>query len=325
MFGAKELKPKIAITETEVECPVKRCPEKVARQRKSFRRATKFRCPRHGIHISPSTFEYDSEEDNILWKSPSDTALLKLLKQAKRESRIARDNSEDALSWNVFRFLERSKALLPWVESITGRREGGIEDVVYWSHSSAEKGQWSLLNQARLEFGEEIERGSEPDIAIVTSETIVFVEAKLTSTSKTSGGKKTLARRLGNPKSYTTGGDLWFGKVFSSDYETLLNDQKYELMRFWLLGTWMAAQQNRDFFLVCLVCQENEPEVQEEFLRHINTTSRRRFLRLTWEEIAEFSLARCELSDDRERFIRYMANKTIGYDHKGQLQMAFKL
>jgi hypothetical protein len=118
MFGANELKAKIAISDKKVECPVKGCSVKVERQRKVFMRDSKFKCTKHGIYISPSTFEYGSEQDNLLWKSSEDRALLKSLKGAKRESRMARDNSEDALSWNVFRFLERSGLLLPWIESI---------------------------------------------------------------------------------------------------------------------------------------------------------------------------------------------------------------
>jgi hypothetical protein len=173
MFGLNELKEKLEISETKVGCPVKECTEKVERQRKSFKRSPEFRCPSHGIYISPSTFEYKSEEDNLLWKYAEDIWLLRSLKAVKRESRIARDNSEDALSWNVFRFLERSKNLLPWLESITGKREGSTQDVVYWSYSSGERAQWDLLNKARCEFGEDIELGSEPDIAIATSQSIV--------------------------------------------------------------------------------------------------------------------------------------------------------
>ncbi len=325
MLGGNDLKLNTTITEAEVECPVKGCTEKVERQRKSFKRASMFQCRQHGIYVSPSTFEYESEQDNLLWKSPEDMALLKSLKRSKRESRMARDNSEDALSWNVFRFLERSEDLLPWVESITGRREGFIENIVYWSYSTAQRSQWDRLKLARREFGEENERGSEPDIAIVTSQSIILIEAKLTSSSKTSGDEKTLSRRLSNPKRYTSEGGDWFGKVFSSDYETILNDQKYELMRFWLLGTWMAAQMKRDFYLVSFVCRENEPEIQQEFMRHIKTASSRRYLRRTWEGIADFALARDGHRDEKEIFLSYMRNKTVGYDHTGQLQMAFKM
>lgn len=325
MFGTDKLKAEISITDTEVECPVKECSTRVPRQRQRFKPLPQFFCRSHRIYISPSTFEYENEEDNLLFQNSVEFELLKTVKGKKRESRIARDNSEDAVSWNVFRFLERSDLLLPWIESITGRSEKTIEDVVYWSYSTAQKSQWELLKLARAEFGEANARGSEPDIAIVTARSIVFIEAKLTSSSKTSGDKKTLARRLANPKRYATGGGGWFSKVFASDYELLLNDQKYELMRFWLLGTWMAEKKKRDFCLVALVCRENEPEIQQEFQQHIIASSQRQFLRRAWEDTVEFTQAKAKPSEEREAFIGYMANKTVGYDHTGQLQKAFKM
>ena len=105
MLGIEELKECIEITDSTVECPVKGCSEKVERQRGVFKREDRFRCPVHNIYISPSTFEYQSELDNLLWKDEVDLDLLKRIKKVKRESRIARDNSEDAVTWNVFRFL----------------------------------------------------------------------------------------------------------------------------------------------------------------------------------------------------------------------------
>jgi len=86
MFGIKELKEKIEITKTTVECPVKCCKEKVERQRKFFRKEDRFRCPKHNIFISPSTFEYAAELDNLLWKERSDIELFKKIKKVKRES-----------------------------------------------------------------------------------------------------------------------------------------------------------------------------------------------------------------------------------------------
>ena len=68
MLGIKELKENIKITDTTVECPVKGCNQRVARQRDRFRKEDKFKCPNHNIYISPSTFEYSSKQDNLLWK-----------------------------------------------------------------------------------------------------------------------------------------------------------------------------------------------------------------------------------------------------------------
>ena len=97
MLGIEELKESIRITETTVECPVKGCSKKIERQRKRFKPEEKFKCPDHNIYISSSTFEYQNKLNNLLWKDQADLDLFKMIKIVKRESRIARDNSEDAI------------------------------------------------------------------------------------------------------------------------------------------------------------------------------------------------------------------------------------
>jgi len=135
MLGMEELKESIGITETTVECPVKGCSEKIERQRN----------------------EYQSELDNLLWKDQADLDLFKMIRTVKRESRIARDNSEDAVTWNVFRFLERNNLVEKTLSPIIGVPLKSSE-VIYWSYSQKENSSWSELNKARKEFGEEIKR-----------------------------------------------------------------------------------------------------------------------------------------------------------------------
>ena len=109
MFGVNDLKSSIKITEISVECPVSDCKIIVPKQRGIFQCSKEFYCPKHSIYISPSTFEYKNYTENLLWKDETDLELLRKIAFVKRESRIARDNSEDALTWNVFRFLEKEK------------------------------------------------------------------------------------------------------------------------------------------------------------------------------------------------------------------------
>ncbi len=318
MFGVEELKEKIEITKTTVECPVKGCSEKVERQRGYFRKENRFKCPKHDIVISPSTFEYPNELDNLLWKERSDLDLLERIRTKKRESRIARDNSEDAVSWNVFRFLERNDLIEGFLGSITDSSLKSSE-VLYWSYSQKENTGWSLLDRARREFGERIERGSEPDIIIKTDKALFFIEAKLTSPNTTKPSN------LGYSKKYETGADNWLSEVFTSDYKTVaITEQKYELLRFWLLGTWMAKQQDMDFYLINLVLSERELDIETIFKKHIRETQRRQFLRVTWEDIHRFVSER-ELLRDTEIMMRYFRNKTIGYDRNGRLQTAFSI
>lgn len=324
LLGFKDLKEHIHITQDQVECPVFECPEKVKRQRKHFKCEDVFKCPRHHICISPTTFEYPNETYNILNRSTHEMDLLSMAKKYKRESRIAHDNSEDALTWNAFRFLHHSNLLLPWLKGISGY-DDDIQDEIYWSYSLNQKVQWDILNRARTEFGEEIKNGSEPDLAIVTNRCVFFVEAKLTATNQTSGKGKKLDKHLNNPKAYVTGDKGWFKEIFKSDYPSIINDQKYELMRFWLLGSWMAKQMAKDFILVNLVCDPNETTIQADFGKHIQETGQRRFIRQTWEDIYRLIKGSGISTDQGKAFLNYMENKTIGYDSDGNLRKAFNI
>ena len=320
MLGMEELKGSIEITKTTVECPVKGCSEKIERQRKGFKREEKFKCPIHNIYISPSTFEYQSELDNLLWKDQADLDLFKMIRTVKRESRIARDNSEDAVTWNVFRFLERNNLVEKILSPIIGVPLKSSE-VIYWSYSQKENSSWSELNQAREEFGEKIKRSSEPDIIIKTDNTLLFIEAKLTAGNETEPSNKS------SSKKYENAGNNLFSKVFKSDYKTIaIDEKKYELMRFWLLGTWIAKQQDLDFYLLNLVLSEREKDIEATFKRHLYENQRTKFIRITWEDLYQQILINGGSPGiDEDRMIKYFRNKTIGYDGSGRLQKAFSI
>lgn len=321
MLGTEDLKEKIEITETTVECPVRSlgncCDQKVKRQRHFFKKSEEFKCPRHNIWISASTFEYEKDEDNLLWKDEPDLALLRKIGGVKRESRMARDNSEDAVTWNVFRFLEKNNLVEGFLRDVIGVEAGNAE-IIYWSYSQREKKGLALLDMAREEFGEEIRRGSEPDLILRAEKTLSFIEAKLNS------GNKTLPNDKDKPKRYETGGNGWFKKVFTSGYRTAaITEKKYELMRFWLLGTWMAEQTGLDFCLINLVKEGKEEDIEKLFKKHILETPRRKFIRLTWESIYRYLANKCELRN-KDIMIRFFRNKSIGYKD-GVLQKAFSV
>lgn len=319
MLGVQELKTHIEITKTTVECPVKGCQSHVDRQRKIFRREDRFKCPEHNIYISPSTFEYECEWDNLLWKRTADRHLLKRIKTVKRESRMARDRSEDAVSWNVFRYWERNNLVDGFLGSTVGYPLSSSE-VIYWSYSQQDGTSWSALNRARTEFGERLSRSSEPDIIIRTDRALVFIEAKLTS------GNKTGPSNPNYTKKYITGGGGWFSRVFHSDYDAVAKvEKKYELMRFWLLGTWIAAQLDLDFYLVNLVRAGREKEIETAFGMHICEDPRMRFMRLAWEDICEFVKNSAPPGSDKETMAEYFRDKSLGYNGHRRLQRAFSV
>lgn len=318
MYGLKELNKYIKIEKESVECPVKDCNVIVKRQRKSFKREQKYQCPNHRIFISPTTFEYETEQENLLWYERADKHLYDQIKKVKRESRIARDNSEDALTWNVMRFLDRQGLLTDFLSQLSNKKINQAE-LILWSYSPKEKSDWTLLNQARIEFGETIARGSEPDIIIRTNKVLYFVEAKLTTKNETtpSGLKKR--------KKYETGGNNLFQRIFKSDYETVAEkDKRYELMRFWLLGNWMAKQLEVDFEFYSLVMQSRELEIEANFGKHIIETTERKFFRLTWEQIYAF-IKLLPNNKENHMMTEYFENKTVGYNSIGAIIKAFNV
>lgn len=319
MYDARTLKSKISVTPTHVECPVKGCNHRVPRQRKSFHRDVDFQCPEHQIFISPSTFEYNDVTDNLLRNSPTDFELLEAINTVKRESRMRRDNSEDALTWNVFRYLETADQLSGFLTWVTGQEQGKTE-LIYWSYSQASKSAWLKLNIGRKEFGEHLKRSSEPDLIAVTGRALFFLEAKLTATNNSSPSDPT------NHKKYLTGGDKWINSVFTSDYETVaITVKKYELFRFWLLGSWMAAQMGLNFYLVNIVPSAKETDIEVSFIPHIRLAENRQFKRLAWEDICGWGKWAAPESGEKHNWISYFENKTVGYDRFRNLIKAFSV
>jgi hypothetical protein len=318
MYGIDELKPKIKIDNRTVECPVKNCLSIVERQHQVFKRESRFQCPIHKIFLSPSTFEYESIEDNLLWTDFEDISLLDRISKVKRESRMARENSEDALTWNVFRFLDRQNLLSEFLRRLSNKPIKKTE-LILWSYSPEENSGWSFLNKARDEFGEPKNRGSEPDIIIVTDKVLYFIEAKLTATNKTKPSNPT------QRKKYESGGNGLFQKIFNTDFETVANnDERYELMRFWILGNWIANKKGLDFEFYGIVLQSKEPDLKEEFGKHIIRTPQSEFSRLTWEEIFNF-IVQSKETPDKQKMINYFQNKTIGNNSSNDLMKAFNV
>ena len=160
MFGWEHLKPSNPDQLTLCcQRPVRDCPSFVKAAKEAVSKGTLiFRCPQHGICISPSTFEYETDADNMLWTVDADLALWRAINApgVKRENRIARDNSEDAVTWNVFRFPEnfRRPGRRIHQSGCMAKTVAGTPRVIYWSYCQQSRRAWSPLLDAAKLFGE---------------------------------------------------------------------------------------------------------------------------------------------------------------------------
>ena len=319
MLGVDQLKERIIVTRNKVECPVRGCYKKVARQGGRFRRGKRFKCPEHNIYISPSTFEYEYAIDNLLWHNTEDLSLLNGIRHEQPHMRMAGDNSEEAITWNVLRYLDKKNLLVPVLYSLTGivlKRP----EVIYWSYCGREGSYWSELKEAQEEFGERPGKSSEPDIIINTANAILFIDAKMIMDNNTKPANGRLRKK------YLKGGSHWYQQVFRSDYQQVaIEDKKYELMREWLLGTWMATRRGTDFYLINIAREGKEEDIEAAFGEHIYSDQGRRFVRITWEGIYKQILEYEEAGSEKEKMLQYFREKTVGYGRKGILHKAFQV
>lgn len=233
---------------------------------------------------------------------------------------MARDRSEDAVSWNVFRYLENSGRLVGWLNSATA---GNASDarVHYWSFDSRVNSTWEPLAKARVAFRELEGRGSEPDIVIETEDAYVWIEAKFGSTNKT-----TPSDADGAQQRYTSGGGRWYAHSMRSPFAAVaIEHRRYELLRLWLLGSWVAAQHGKQFNLVNLVRQGKEEDAPSFAAAHFRLAPSRRVHRVTWESVHDFVSAAVDHTDSDVVLLNYMKNKSLGYNSAGELIRAFAL
>lgn len=314
------MKEQITINPGWTECPVKGCIKPIPRKKRGdTREPISFLCPDHKIFVTPSTFEYRDYKDNLLWRDKEDLALLHSISGVKRESRMGFDNSEDALSWNIFRFLEKEGLLNNFIARLIN---GAAVDpqLIYWSYSQEENQTLSILCDARKEFELVPEKGSEPDLIVKCGNALIFIEAKLTAVNNTTPTNDKVEQK------YVSGGNKWWDEVFVSSFDEIARQKKkYELARFWLLGTWMAQKLGIDFYLVNLVPAEKERNIVQQFSPHIKQDKHRTFLRIAWEDIYSFIANTAGSSAYKDLILCYFENKTIGYDAKGNLKKAFSL
>ncbi len=241
-------------------------------------------CDECGIALSNSiskpTYIRRHWRDGV-WRDGSALRLAALVGEALNERnrgnklrRLAHERSEDMLTWNVFSWIEEEECgLTRAVEFLTGSDVQGAARIYYWGVNDRDP-EWTPLFRDFLvnHFREAPDRLSEPDIIIETDRIVVFVEVKFTSANQRGEGEK-------------------LGNYLSDDW--IVNESKlraagmYELIRNWAIGLAWArtGRRKRRFFLVNLVRESDEPNIEEEFGTLVKQDAGQRFRRATWESL----------------------------------------
>ena len=223
LYGFDDLRKTKTVTDSEVQCPINGCDNYVKRQRGHFKKLDSFLCIEHGIYISPSTYHYEKLTDNLVTRERRDYDFLNKVFKVKTESRLRPERSEDAVTWNIFRTLEKETSsvfpVLPRVNEY---------ETIYWGFHNG--GVWDGLKNARNHFHED-SFATEPDLVLLSprDKLFVFVEVKLDSEIKQkfryegAGLEKRKKRYSDNDQ---------YNETFLGSFETVAVESRfYELLR----------------------------------------------------------------------------------------------
>ena len=294
-YGVPDLDPRVVVHPDDpdrVRCYVRGCQH-------FLRRPTKYtrgeECPDHGIYCHYSrygaTYSYRDVRRNII-ASPDLFAQRIVGHPFKYEShRLGAENSEDALSWNVFRSLQEAGSLATVAKLMTGEDHPQEPDLYLWgirvSDDSFEP--WDLLIAARERFESNlpVKRPlTEPDIALhLPGKYLVLIEAKFTSSNPfyERGPRK-------DAQSLTLDELL---RIYRDDSLRILDYAKarsadriyYQLWRNMVFAEWMAGREAHSTraYHVNLVRENYDVDSCLEFARSLNIHFAGRFQRRSWE------------------------------------------
>ncbi len=299
------------------KCPVKNCHYK-----KPF-------CSEHGLRIHRDTFVYENgrrKEDkktaikrNLMFNPEYYIANI-LYKSGKVGAhKLCHENSEDAVTYNVFTALLADKiALKQLASSITKEEIYGELDLCLWGNKIDLKNNRCVFDPSLKEFRDILEKNkgikTEPDIMLVASKKLVIcIEAKFGSKNLVAEKKEQIVER------YYTKNEIIKeekDKIFDLHdlrtpfYEQLFRNLVFAASMVKLAGTEMWYVVNlRSQHIMNL--KKGEPEslpVVRNIRSILKPKYKKRFLHLTWEEIYD----KCVRGNaSLHNLSWYMKNKTL--------------
>jgi hypothetical protein len=303
------------------QCPIKDCtnPLATAPYRKIYKLPY---CVRHGIriHKNSPTFVYfngDREEDYIKARLRNFIFHKQYVEKhifqspAKAEKwRLGYENSEDAVSWNVFVGIMRAEALSHAMSWLAGRKIDGEPELYLWgSHIDLDSNSHDFyppLCQARKSIEPDIRRfWTEPDVMLIVPEKFVMcIEVKFTSGNKLAQVEKEKESAGQKPKSvkgiierYFTQNTFWKDRSKYIQPKDI-NHNKFhgQLFRNIVFASGMAEKFDGDWQVVNLVSStqwnkrastmDTDYENPSDVVRcYLMDQYKQRFTFQTWEEL----------------------------------------
>jgi hypothetical protein len=257
-------------------------------------------CTTHGIKVHATrggfTYMYDEPSRNLLWTDADDQERLKAILRGKRESRMGHEHSEDAVTWNVFRFFERHGCLSGAVRRICSCPTVEPLTIFWTTHGDR---LWEPYRLCSDQIPEKAAARSESDLILLWErKLLVVIEAKFRSPNRSDPAKRDDELRKSRP--YIEHASRYLDREAA---EKAVRDGWYELLRNWVLGTALKDLLGCEVFvLVNLLRRHHEREHGEnprkEFAQRACVLSPSdQFVVAHWEDLIAAAPSICDHPD----------------------------
>ena len=260
-------------------------------------------CPTHHIAVHSTrphgfTYVYDKQwrNKNLLWADADDQARLEAILRGKRESRMGHEHSEDAVTWNVFRFFERHGCLSRAIGTICPCPDDEPLTVFWTTHDGC---LWEPYRCCSDQIPERASARSESDLIFLwENKLVVVIEAKFRSPNRSDPKNRESESRKAEPYIKHASGYLSRDEV-----KVAVRDGWYELMRNWVLGMKLKDMLVCEtFVLVNLLRKRHENEHHEDPRRDFAEPAcvlspNSRFVIEYWEDLIAAAPSICDHPD----------------------------
>jgi len=314
-YGVDELDPsRVQIVRGLARCPVRGCFHSLVPPTRKG--GTGDVCPDHGIRVhSSSTYSYADYRRNLIVDADYFHQRIHRNPFKWETNRFGQERSEDAVSWNVFRSLQRHGLLHQVVRLATGIEEQREPKLLLWGLELSERSvePWDLLIAGRERFESDLPVArpkTEPDIALfLPGKYLILIEAKFCSPNgvyERDTKTKLLDLTLGQLIQIYHDDSLRF-----LDYDIARKRDRihYQLWRNLIFAQFMAQQDgpSTQAFHINLVRQVHEDDSCEAMLTMMRPEYHDRFNRITWEDIYQLLIPH---QPKVNRLCRYLSNKS---------------
>jgi hypothetical protein len=287
-----------AATSADAPCPLAaHDSHRLAWRSGDYRRGTEFHgVPPVSFRVSP-TYVLEHARDNFIVAHE----LLAQLEGKAETWRLGNENSEDALSFNVFRSLQEAGALGEAAQLLAGVEVGAEPELIVWGHGLGASSAYHVpeLHVALTELETWPGQKTEPDVILrVPGWGWIFVEAKLASPTTTFVGKP--ERLKGWVSTYGGSGIFDVAAIDAADHARFPE----QLLRNVAVAHRVAGPER--LAVIALVREANAPSVHAWAGGYVADDSIITGS-ATWEQLYRLTAGREELAALRE----YMADKSV--------------